>query len=547
MNGSDAEPPVPTPHLAAPAAAHPGGRTRRALGLLAVAGGLVGVRIPFYLAGDIQEDAYITWRCAVHLADTGQYSFNVPGRECATTSHAYAFVAAAVRRVFGERFIPAVLVVNTLCLVAGAYLISAALVEGFRRRLLLWCMLALMPVALEISYSGMETALLVLVVAVAFGALARGRVHAGHCAALAMLPWVRPDAIAFGGILLAAICWRTRRFHVPAALALLVGLVALAGFNHLAFGSVLNRTIIAKEVAYGHPRTVGAVAARLWGVFFARSIFLPHGTKYLRPAGPVFALAGIPLCLWAVAAARKDRVRLVQRACLVAMVLLVPTAYAVGGVLFPWYLWPCQLLAWAVLLVVALRWGGTLRRRLRGGCLAGAAAALGILWAGQCLMAWSRGTYEQRHRGGVGRYIRDHSRAGDTLFLEPAGYIPFYGRRYTYDEIGLGTPEVTAYRRRYPQDWWIRFVQHKRPDLLLQRKHMLQHRTLEGYQLTPPEIDWFKANYDLVKEFHYRPEDYYRHRLLLGVLRLGSAHSYYLYKRKPSAGERGRAAPPPAG
>jgi len=362
-----------------------------------------------------------------------------------------------------------------------------------------------------------------------------------------MLPWVRPDAIAFGGILLAAICWRTRRFHVPAALALLVGLVALAGFNHLAFGSVLNRTIIAKEVAYGHPRTVGAVAARLWGVFFARSIFLPHGTKYLRPAGPVFALAGIPLCLWAVAAARKDRVRLVQRACLVAMVLLVPTAYAVGGVLFPWYLWPCQLLAWAVLLVVALRWGGTLRRRLRGGCLAGAAAALGILWAGQCLMAWSRGTYEQRHRGGVGRYIRDHSRAGDTLFLEPAGYIPFYARRYTYDEIGLGTPEVTAYRRRYPQDWWIRFVQHKRPDLLLQRKHMLQHRTLEGYQLTPPEIDWFKANYDLVKEFHYRPEDYYRHRLLLGVLRLGSAHSYYLYKRKPSAGERGRAAPPPAG
>ena len=515
-----------------------GGLIRRPLLLLGLAGLLVLIRVPFYLAGDIQEDAYITWRCAVNLADSGHYSYNVPGRDCATTTHAYAFVAATMRLVFGGGFIPAVLAVNTLCLVGGTYLISAAVFEDRRRRVLLWAALALMPVALEISYCGMETGMLVLAVGVALGALRRGRPHVGHCAAVALLPWVRPDAIAFGVILVAAMCWEARRIEWRAIISLLAGVATLASFNYLLFGSILNQSIIAKEVAYAHPRTAAAVAGRLWRVFFGRSIFLPHGTKYLRPAGAAFGVLGIGLCLWALARNIKNRRWLGPLACLLAMAFLIPVAYSVGGVLFPWYLWPCQLLVWAVVLALFVEWSAAAGRQLRRLCLAGAAAVLGILLAGQWVMAWSRGTYEQLHRGGVGRYIRAHSPDTDTIFLEPAGYIPFYAQRYTYDEIGLGTPEVTAYRRRHGQGWWIRFVQDKRPDLLVQRRHMLEHRTLEGYPLSRQEIDWFKSNYELIKEFHYRPEDYYRHPLLLRILRLGSTHSYFLYRLKVRADER---------
>ena len=42
---------------------------------------------------------------------------------------------------------------------------------------------------------------------------------------------------------------------------------------------------------------------------------------------------------------------------------------------------------------------------------------------------------------------------GDTLFLEPAGYIPFYAGIKTFDEVGLASPEILRFKERDPNDW----------------------------------------------------------------------------------------------
>ena len=35
----------------------------------------------------------------------------------------------------------------------------------------------------------------------------------------------------------------------------------------------------------------------------------------------------------------------------------------------------------------------------------------------------------------------------DTLFLEPAGYIPYYAKIKTYDTVGLSSPEILKFRK----------------------------------------------------------------------------------------------------
>src|SRR5690242_5157588 len=77
-------------------------------------------RIPFYATHHIQEDAYITLRSAFHLADCGQYAFNLGGRSSGVTSVLYGPMVAGVRLLFGAHAIAALSVLNTILFLAGA-------------------------------------------------------------------------------------------------------------------------------------------------------------------------------------------------------------------------------------------------------------------------------------------------------------------------------------------------------------------------------------------------------------------------------------------
>src|SRR6185437_7151595 len=97
-------------------------------------------RIPFYATHHIQEDAYITFRSAFHLADYGHSS--------GVTSVLYGPMVAAVRLVFGHHAIPALSVLNTFIFLAGAALLSCALFAESRARLLLFAAISMLPVGL---------------------------------------------------------------------------------------------------------------------------------------------------------------------------------------------------------------------------------------------------------------------------------------------------------------------------------------------------------------------------------------------------------------
>jgi len=494
---------------------------------------LVLFRVPFYLTHHLQEDALILFRCAVNLADSGYYSFNVPHRDSAVTAHGYAFLVALIRRLSGDRFIPVTVAVNTVFLVSGAYLAGAVLFGDFRRRVALWVVLSLLPVSLVTSYTGLETSMLVFLIALGLRGLVEERTRVWSLAALALLPWVRPDAIAFSGILAAGLSWKARRIHWPAVGSVALGAVTVAGFNYLYFGSLLNQTIIAKEVAYHPSRSVAAIAGRCWSVFFGNSFLVPLEVHRLERWSFVFGFPMVLLCIYSVIRSWPEAQRRVPIACLAACALLVPLAYAYGGVImFPWYFWPSAFFAWAVVLAMIVTWCAARSAGVCRWCWLGAVLVLGVLGAGQFCLSLNRGTQEHLYRTRVGTYIESRSSPGDTLFLEPAGYIPFYSKLYTYDEVGLGTPEITDYRRNHPKDWWFQFLRDKRPTFLVERQHILEFRTFEHYQLTEEQIRWFRDHYQLIQEFHYDPADYFTHPLLRRVLELGSHHSYYVFELK---------------
>jgi hypothetical protein len=122
------------------------------------------------------------------------------------------------------------------------------------------------------------------------------------------------------------------------------------------------------------------------------------------------------------------------------------------------------------------------------------------------------------------------SAEGDTLLLEPAGYVPYFAGLRTDDEIGLGSPKVTRYRQQYGSAWWPQFVRDTQPTFIVEREPMASFMTLDGYVLTDSERAWFVERYTLVSTFTYNPDRLRGYALTRAIARLGSAAGYRLYR-----------------
>lgn len=123
--------------------------------------------------------------------------------------------------------------------------------------------------------------------------------------------------------------------------------------------------------------------------------------------------------------------------------------------------------------------------------------------------------------------------------MEPAGYIPYYSELYTWDEVGIVSPEVTRFQQRYGTHWWVDFVQAKRPTFLVQRPTTIRY-TIAAYTLTPEERAWLDRHYKLIDRVAYHPEAYYRNRILQRIAALGTSSDLLVYKFIPESGSTER-------
>ena len=502
---------------------------------------LVALQIPFVLTGHVQEDAYITFRCAANLADWHVYGFNASERVSASSSHLSVFVVALVRLLTRDAFIPATQVLYGAATVTGLYLLATAVVQDPRQRVWVWVAACLMPVSLMISYSGMETALLILAAGFIVRSIALDSHQRWLGAAFVLLPWIRPDAIAIGLLILvvAGLC-RTLTIVTIARYGglMLAGLVFWAMFNRLYFGTYLPQTVIAKAIVWlpasfeeSLVAGAGRLKASLLGSLLEPALFLPIQTKFLKPiAIPALIVSAAGMVGLAVASSRYG-CRHMPVLALISIACVPPVAYAMGGVIYPWYLWPSQLAIGLLLIALGAGWIAAQQATVRTVAASLATAGMSALVLGQLLFAVSWGTQERLYRGRIGERIREISNPSDTLLLEPSGYVPFYAKLFTWDEIGLTSPMVTNYRSRYRERWWPRFVEDVEPTYVLERHEMPDGPTLDRYFLSDDEKHWFDQHYHQIEVFHYEPRTLRSTSMLGEIAALGSATDYFLYKR----------------
>src|ERR1700722_4225766 len=124
---------------------------------------IVLIRIPFLVVHPLQEDAYITFRSARHLAEYGDFSFTLHQHFPGTTSLLYPLIVAAIDLILRSHLmILGVQLFGTLCIAGACWFIARALCDDQGEQRVAWLLIATWPIALLMSYTGMETPLLAL-------------------------------------------------------------------------------------------------------------------------------------------------------------------------------------------------------------------------------------------------------------------------------------------------------------------------------------------------------------------------------------------------
>ncbi|MBN2716600.1 MAG: hypothetical protein JXX14_12155 [Deltaproteobacteria bacterium] len=517
---------------------------------LLFSGLIVGLHLLSVCTSDIQEDAYITFRTAFNLADHGELSFNLQEGYSGATSVLYSLLVFILRKAMGNHAISALLTINALATITGAWLAARVLHDAFAMGRVasgftIFFVLSILPVSLLLSARGMETPHVILLFMFGIYGAYFKKGKAFEIVPILLLPLVRIDAIAYA-ILCSALALSLRPKHSKAiALAFIGALVLTATANQIIYDTFLPHTVSAKIQASASQTGLPSLAQNM-SRLFTTTLFYPVNTRFFAPIWLLFS--ALAICVFAGVCHRyRQSTSPTQRRtilCLSIATIAIPMAYAFTGAFFEWYFWPSQFLFQSLFFVVAYYFVAHIAAAMRFG----SRALKAILFTGlftyltatvilQLTLSYSHGVQESEYRASVGRFIHSVAHPDDTLFLEPAGYIPFFAQLKTIDEVGLASPVVLKYKKRYPKRWWIALLQNEKPTFLVQRAHILEHTTYQGYSMTAAEAQWFDRTYQLVRTFQYRPQQYASHAALLPILKLGSHASYYVFRLKKGEAE----------
>jgi hypothetical protein len=128
----------------------------------------------------------------------------------------------------------------------------------------------------------------------------------------------------------------------------------------------------------------------------------------------------------------------------------------VSGLIFPWYYIPCVISGAIVLSrIIGRGLATTLGRNPAFAALAILIIGLGYETVFSVIQLKIRQTLvEDGTRRQVGLWLHDHMKAGDTVYLEPIGYIGYYSQAHILDYPGLVAPSVVRARHETGQGFY---------------------------------------------------------------------------------------------
>jgi hypothetical protein len=463
----------------------------------------IAVRVWFYTETCLTfEDSLITFRYAENLAEGRGFVYNVDEKVLGTTSPLWTLILASVKKVGfqdtvkNSRILAVLLDMMTLLLLVTAF---RAIKEN--RFTLIWATLFVTSSGIvPISMSGMETPLLLFSMALTIrGLIIRSPIFS---IGLVLTVLTRIDGILFASIFLAAALSKERRWAFRQAALALVLIAPWLTFSTLYFGDILPQSMKAKMVVYD----LGISASA--GPFLER--FTPFGNVgtlefFLK------ALSSIVLLVGLVRAIRRNYPLLP-----IGVFFIIYCAFFMGsgGLIFPWYLTPPtfahdMILALGLSVLLA-RIEKLSRKKFVDAITVLALCAIASL---NIITIHSRTDeyreiqeFEEELRVEIGSWLKDHVGPGESVFLEPVGYIGYFAGPDVriIDEVGIISPPITHIRRKGP-GWYIKAIRKLKPDYIVQYTRSLRENIAEGGNsklfVSSKEIKWFYGHYSIVGMF----------------------------------------------
>lgn len=475
------------------------------------------VKLLFLLTHHIQEDAFITWRVAQNLLDYGVIGFNGETKISASTTHLYVFVSYVFNLIFGkEDFIYPLLIFNSLLFTIGSYFLSKLILENPVHQAIFIFLFGILPPSIKISILGMEYGILFfLEMALLYFGFKQNKIWAQILLPILIL-FTRIDTVIFLGIVfLVDIIWnkKIRWFYI---LGGILGFVVLMSFNWFYFGELVNNTIVAKSVTYAKNMSLALQwkyflmnYGNFWGMLKLPGDFNPFTILVL-----VFEF----LAFLYIVSKRESKNLFIWIIFLFGwtkqLIFISQRSY------FDWYYWIPQILLFAVILVFVLE-----QKTYKFWWI----FLLLIFYilpmaAFQTVHSIATGNGEWNYRRSIGLFLKDYEKdKNQYIFLEPAGYIPYFSGLKAIDEVGLVDKEIQTEIKKDKANYWKNTVEKRKPKYLLAPKDLFEGKDGSFYQ----------ENYRLLKEFRIKNHLNSDNKILEKIYRLKpSGTDYNLYERK---------------
>jgi arabinofuranosyltransferase len=310
------------------------------------------------------------------------------------------------------------------------------------------------PMFAAASATGLETNAFLTLALLAAWLVTRGSRAAGPV--LGLLAVMRPEGLAAAAVVALAAGWRSRVEALALVVACVVGLT-------LYYGSAVPQSVVAKALLYGTP---GPWAGRHWWEWLlpfplGRFPVASEG-QHLLPLAAVFAAAVV---VGARQLAREPR----SGATLAAGAgLAVWLGYVTLGVAYFW--WYLVLPLGAFALVAASGFAHVVRGRALP--IAATLTVLGT-WTVAVPLYIGRAQAEVASFGPPAELLAARGAPGESVLLEPIGWIGFRSSLRVLDESGLVSPEI-ARRRVQGPGWYADVVRRSHPDWLVVRAAVLE-------------------------------------------------------------------------
>ncbi len=477
--------------------------TRVLIALIVAAG---GARVCMFLVtGYFLDDPFITYRYAENIVRGVGFVYNPAEHVLGTTTPLYTLILAGLALVFGTTQIPILSIVISIIADMASVALLWKVLSGFDDavRLVACLLFALYPKAVLIGVSGMEASIVVLLMLFSFQLMNRERFVAAY-AVFGVLLLTRPDGALWMAVV---VVWFTYALQRGRARALPVTLAVLTPwliFSWTFFGSLIPHSITAKRISWDH----------LYPAFDPVRVLIRYfpfeGMSGWSVMGQTLAVIMflVPVVISAVVLYRKKD-----------PIAVFPLFFLVYSAFFSiakvstdmWYYLPGYA-SYFVCVGSVLDWlyarnSGRMEAKRDATLVYGTGALMVVLLA-IGIGRWSQNPAGWFHRNFVdlGGWIRSHADRNDTVFLEGIGYVGWETKLYISDAVGLVSPDVLAYRLRYPRSdsWYIGYIRDRKPDFVVLRNWEITRNSLflgwgDGLFPRAADREWFLGEYQEVR------------------------------------------------